>query len=95
MSELYDYAYDDQGNVILIRYAPSPKQSCRHRSINPVSSAELPLIRRRAVEEAERERQKVLARAEEKKQDEERAAQFNSPISPQRRRLQLDDQSED
>ncbi|WP_254024635.1 hypothetical protein [Mesorhizobium ventifaucium] len=103
MSNSDDYAYDDQGNIVLIRYGPLPKQSCRHSNPIPlVSSAELPLIRqRRADDEAERKRQKTRTAAEEKEkerqnQDREHAqyVKIGSPISPQKRALQLDQQPE-
>lgn len=99
MSNPDDYAYDDEGNVVRIRYGQPPEQSWRHSSIRPVSSAELALKRQReAEEEAQRERQKAQARAEEKKKrEEERAARFKiiSPISPQKRAMQLDEKLED
>lgn len=99
MSDHHDYAYDDQGNLVLIRYAQPPRQSYRHSSsISTVSSMELPLIRQRHAEEAELERQKARARAEEnQKQEKERAASLKSslPNRPQKRAMQLDIQSED
>ncbi|RWO22172.1 hypothetical protein [Mesorhizobium sp.] len=104
MSNIDDYAYDDQGNIVLIRYGRLPKQSCRHsNSIPLVSSAELPLIRQRADDEAERKRQKARTAAEEKEKEKERQNQdreraqdvkIGSPISPQKRALQLDQQPE-
>jgi hypothetical protein len=94
MPELYDWAHDDEGSIVLIRYGTPPEGCCRRPgTIRPVTGAAYK--QRRTELDAERERQKERSLANHKKRETERAQNTTPlPIVPQRRALQLDDKLE-